>query len=696
MRSLTLLHSELSPLRRYGLALALFAFALTLRFLLLPVVAGFPFITLYPATAAAFYFCGTRAGLLVTLLSALTGYYIFIPPHWTWVHQRSEYLIVVIYLVGSALMATVVYQLQGYAKSLRRALGKLGDSESRFRAFMDNSSFLSWMKDDGGRYIYLNKQCEKHFELKPGSWVGKSDFDFFPILVAQQFWKEDLEVLKTGNPIVVEETTTGPNGQLYYWLSTKFPYTDSAGKHYFGGIAVDITERKIAEEKIETLAFYDPLTQLPNRRLLQDRLAHVLDTVSRHHALGALLFIDLDNFKTLNDTHGHDQGDLLLQMVAQRLTASIRKGDTLARLGGDEFVVLLENLSQNALEAAGQAELVGEKILATLGQPYLLGGHSHRSTPSIGITLLGEAVEAIEEPLKRADLAMYQAKAAGRNTLRFFDPQIQAAVTARSVMEADLRAALTQQQFLLYFQPQMVGAQRLTGGEALLRWRHPQRGIVSPAEFIPLAEETGLIVPLGRWVLESACRQLAHWAVQPSMAPLTIAVNVSPRQFHQPDFVDQVLRVIESTGANPRLLKLELTEGLLVSNFEDVIFKMGRLKEAGVGFSLDDFGTGYSSLAYLKRLPLDQLKIDQSFIKDILIDRSDAAIAKTIIALADSLGLTVIAEGVETEAQRSFLAAQGCSAYQGYLFSRPLPIDAFDAFAARSALALRSDAAIPG
>ena len=681
MRSLTLLHKELSIPFRFGLALSLFIFALLLRLLILPLDAGFPFVTLYPATVAAYYFCGVRPGLLITALGALSGYYVFLPPHWTFIHGFRESFIVVIYLMGALLTAAVVHQLQLYAANLHATLRRLQDSDSRFRSFMDSSSFLSWMKDESGRYIYLNAQYQQRFKLEPGSWLGKTDFDLFPAERAQRFWKSDQDVIATGEPVVSEETALGLDGGTLHWLSTKFLYTDSAAQTYIGGIAVDITARKLAEEHIESLAFYDPLTKLPNRRLLLDRLAHALNTGYRHQRLGALLFIDLDNFKTLNDTLGHDQGDLLLQMVAERLTANLRKGDTLARLGGDEFVIILEDLSPNALEAAAKAEIVAEKIIASLGQPYSLAEHSHRSTPSIGITLLGELAESMDEPLKRADLAMYQAKAAGRNTLRFFDPAIQAAVTERVVLENDLRAALTQQQLLLYYQPQIAGEKQLTGVEALVRWLHPQRGMVSPAQFIPLAEDTGLIIPLGRWVLDAACTQLALWATAPAFEHLSIAVNVSPRQFHQHNFVDEVLSAIATAGANPRRLKLELTEGLLVSNVEDVISKMIALKNEGVGFSLDDFGTGYSSLAYLKRLPLDQLKIDQSFVKDILTDTNDAAIAKTIIALAESLGLAVIAEGVETQQQRDFLAAQGCDAYQGFLFSRPLPIAAFEAFA---------------
>ena len=463
------------------------------------------------------------------------------------------------------------------------------------------------------------------------------------------------------------------------WLTIS-AVKDAAGRvtHYVDNMT-DITERKLAEEQIQNLAFYDPLTQLPNRRLLMDRLAHAMAQWPRHKRLGALLFVDLDNFKILNDTFGHHKGDLLLQAVAARLSTCIRKGDTVARLGGDEFVVMLEDLGSDPLDAAKLAETVGEKMLAALNQSYMLGDQAHHSTPSIGITLFGEPQEGIEEPLKRADMAMYQAKAAGRNTLRFFDPQMQSEVSARAALETGMREALVRQEFLLHYQAQVVGRGVYTGVEVLVRWNHPERGMVSPAEFIPLAEDTGLILPLGLWVLETACTQLALWAQQPDLAHLTVAVNVSPRQFYQSNFVDQVLDVLRRTGARPQLLKLELTEGLLVSNVEDVIAKMELLKAEGVGFSLDDFGTGYSSLSHLKRLPLDQLKIDQSFVRDILTDPNDAAIANMVIVLGNSLGLSVVAEGVETEAQREVLAAQGCHAYQGYLFSRPLPLAAFEA-----------------
>ena len=459
---------------------------------------------------------------------------------------------------------------------------------------------------------------------------------------------------------------------------------DKAGTvtNYVGTFA-DITARKAAEDEINRLAFFDPLTGLPNRRLLLDRLKQALASSTRNVKYGALLFIDLDHFKNLNDTLGHDIGDLLLQQVAERLATCVRESDTVARFGGDEFVVMLEDLSATIQEAANQAESVGEKILSTLNQTYALGSAEHHSTPSIGIALFADHSEGIDELLKRADLAMYEAKAAGRNTLRFFEPEMQTIVTARAAMEIGLREALANGHFFLHYQAQVTDVCGVAGAEALVRWRHPLRGTISPTEFIPLAEETGLIQPLGLWVLETACAQLARWAMLPGMAHLTLAVNVSARQFHQTDFVDQVLAVLERTGANPCRLKLELTESLLVTNIDGVIAKMSALKIIGVGFSLDDFGTGYSSLSYLSRLPLDQLKIDRSFVMNIESNDNAAAICAATISLAHALNLKVVAEGVETEAQRYFLnMVHHCDLIQGYLFSRPLPLDEFEALAA--------------
>ena len=470
------------------------------------------------------------------------------------------------------------------------------------------------------------------------------------------------------------------NGEIYpKWMAiTAVKDSNDVTTHYVS-TQFDITERKAAEDEIKNLAFYDPLTKLPNRRLLLDRLHHAVATVNRNLSHGALLFIDLDNFKTLNDTLGHDKGDLLLQLVAQRLSTCVREGDTVARLGGDEFVVLLEDLSYRPNKAASQAEKIGEKILTSLNQIYLLGGNEYHSSPSIGVTLFGNLQGSVEEILKQADLAMYQAKAAGRNNMRFFDPEMQNMVTSRVTLETELRIAIREEQLVVYYQAQVDSEGYLIGAEALVRWMHPQRGIVFPNDFIPVAEETGLILPLGLRVLETSCKQLAAWSSRSDTSRLFLAVNVSGKQLRQPDFVEQVLAVLERTRADPSMLKLELTESLLMENLEDTISKMTALKAKGIAFALDDFGTGFSSLSYLKRLPLEKLKIDRSFVKDVLIDANDAAIAKTIVALAKSLGLAVIAEGVETEEQRKFLLDIGCARYQGFLFSKPVPIDEFEA-----------------
>jgi diguanylate cyclase (GGDEF)-like protein len=401
-------------------------------------------------------------------------------------------------------------------------------------------------------------------------------------------------------------------------------------------------------------------------------LRHALAAGIRNHQWGALLFIDLDEFKKLNDTLGHKTGDLLLQETAGRLTACTRTADTVARLGGDEFVIILEDLGESPEIAATIAKVVAEKILSSLAQPYLLDGHECPSTSSIGITLFGDRIDGIDDILQQADIAMYHSKGAGRNTVRFFAPALQVAITARVALEDELRNAIKTNQFLLHYQPQ-VDHGRLTGVEALVRWKHPKRGIVFPDEFIPLAEETGLIVPIGSWVLETACRQIAEWTSREETSHVSVAVNISAREFCQPDFEEHVLRVLKRTSANPRNLTLELTESMLVNNVEEVIAKMTSLKSLGVRFSLDDFGMGYSSLSYLKRLPLDQLKIDRAFVRDMMADSSSGAIVKTIIVLSQAFGLSVIAEGLETEEQRAFLIGLGCHSFQGFLYSKPLP-----------------------
>ena len=445
----------------------------------------------------------------------------------------------------------------------------------------------------------------------------------------------------------------------------------------------DITMSKAASDEIKNLAFYDPLTHLPNRRLLLDRLTQTLAVSARSGQRGALLFLDLDHFKVVNDTLGHDVGDMLLQQVSTRITTCLREGDTVARLGGDEFVVLLEDLSEQTLEAASYTENIAEKILQSLNQPYQLNNYVQHSTASIGATLFHGQELIIDELFKQADIAMYQAKNAGRNTLRFFDLKMQEVITARVDMEDELRKAIKHNQFELHYQLQVDSNGQALGAEALIRWQHPERGMISPFHFIPLAEETGLILPIGQWVLDTACTQLKIWQQTALTQDLVLAVNVSAKQFSQVDFVEQVLATIQRHDIKPAQLKLELTESMLVDNINDIIRKMGAISEIGIHFSLDDFGTGYSSLQYLKKLPLNQLKIDQSFVRDLVTDASDRAIVRTIIAMAHGLGIKVIAEGVETTEQRQLLLDKGCMHYQGYLFSKPVPIDKFEALLGR-------------
>ena len=440
----------------------------------------------------------------------------------------------------------------------------------------------------------------------------------------------------------------------------------------------DVTVMRAATAEIEQLAFYDPLTRLPNRRLLSDRLARALTASARSGQHGAVLFLDLDHFKTLNDTLGHDMGDRLLERVAQRLTACVREQDTVARLGGDEFVVMLEGLGKTSSEARAHAKLVGDKILSSLNQPFRLDANLHNSTPSIGAALFGEGQEEAADLLKQADIAMYQVKASGRNALSFFNVSMQSVITDRASMEADLRTGLVLDQFELYYQGQFDTRNLPVGAEALIRWNHPTRGLVLPSEFIGVAEETALIVPLGYWVLTHACRQLKRWEVVPRRADLVLAVNVSVRQFRQADFVSQVKSVLRETAANPKRLKLELTESLVLANVQDTIEKMNSLKTIGVRFAIDDFGTGQSSLTYLTQLPLNQLKIDQSFVRNIGLQAADAVIIDTIIGMSGNLRLEVLAEGVETPEQRDFLQAHGCGLFQGYLFSRPVSLAEFE------------------
>lgn len=678
----------------------------------------------------------------------------------------------------------------------------LQESESRLRGLLTAIPDLIWLKNPEGVYLSCNSRFEKFFGKKESEIIGKTDYDFVDITLADSFREYDRKAMASKAPCVNEEwitfaddghtellettktaiydeqgNVTGvlgishniterksienelkisayvfeaqqgmivtdanntilrvnhafteitgyeadeivgknprilssgknnanfynamwqciankgswsgeiwnrrKNGEIYPEYLTITAVKDQAGiiTNYVATMA-DITSNKEAAKEIEVLAFYDPLTHLPNRRLFTDRLSHAVASSARSRNKGALLFIDLDNFKTLNDSQGHAIGDMLLVQVAERLSHCVREGDTVARLGGDEFVVTLEDLSLQLDEAASRTKLIGEKILHHLSQPYNLDGYEYQITCSIGAALFHHHEQSQDELLKQADIAMYQAKKLGRNALCFFDPAMQTNINARVELERALNIALIDQQFQLHYQVQLNYQGRAIGAEALIRWQHPEQGMISPAKFIPLAEETDLIIPIGSWVIDTACAQLQQWQHSPRTQTLVLSVNVSAKQLHQPDFIAIVQNAINKHGVNPNLLKLELTESMLLNSIEDTISIMSKLQAIGVRFSLDDFGTGYSSLQYLKRLPLNQLKIDQSFVRDITNDESNRVIIRTIIAMAQSLGLDTIAEGVETKAQRAYLLESGCNHFQGYLLGKPVPIEVFEA-----------------
>ena len=557
--------------------------------------------------------------------------------------------------------AIVVTDAQARIVSVNRSFERL-TGYSAAEAIGQNPRILQSGKHDADFFKNMWDSLHKH-----GSWSG-------------EMWDKR------------KDGTTYPK-----WLTITTVRNEADEITHYVAIFLDITERKRAEEEIHRLAYYDTLTQLPNRRLLMDRLDQAIVASQRSSHYGALLFMDLDNFKILNDTKGHDVGDMLLVEVAHRLRQCVRETDTVARLGGDEFVVLLQDLSSSEILAGNQVRVVVEKIIDAINAPYLLQQHEHHTSPSIGACLFHDRGVSVDELLKRADTAMYQAKAAGRNAMHFFEESMQTQLESRAALERELRYALAKEELQLYYQLQVDDERKVIGAEVLLRWINEERGFVSPAQFIPLAEDTGLILPIGQWVLETACLQLKQWQLSPETRHLQLAVNVSARQFRQANFVRQVQETLEKNGADPALLKLELTESLVLVNLEDAIRKMNELKGLGVQFSMDDFGTGYSSLSYLKLLPLNQIKIDQSFVRDIVVDKSDAVIVKTIIDMSKNFGLEVIAEGVETEDQLTILQDNGCMAYQGYLFSKPVPEKEFESLVRKMSVPAQAQAdKIPG
>lgn len=616
--------------------------------------------------------------LSMVMLSLVASEIIVAAMAWT-LHGKVTADFLVTGMVASLLVASLVTTLLlRMAEKTRLLASSLAESESKLRTLFELSPLGIALTDMQGRHIDFNAAYLRICGYTEAALREIDSRALTPAEYAEDEARHFELLIRDGHHAPYEKAILRQNGSQVPVRANAILVRNGAAQHYFWSIVEDISEQKLKDKLIWTQANYDALTDLPNRHLLMDLMQLSLAASQRNGRQGALLLLDLDHFKTLNDTLGHGRGDRLLMEVAQRLRAFVRDQDTIARLGGDEFAVLLEDLSANPTDAAIQAEAVAEKIRAGLALPILLDDRAHHITGSIGIVLFLGRQRPLDDLISYADAAMYQAKADGRNTIRFHDPGMQAVLEKRGALEQSIRLALSRDEFRLHYQLQVDQHGRGMGVEALIRWQHPEHGTISPAEFIPVAEETGLIVPIGKWVMETACRQIMLWRENPAMARLTVAVNVSARQFQDPDFVAHVTDLVTSNGIPDGQLKLELTESMVLQKIEESIEKMEALKRLGVRFSLDDFGTRYSSLAYLKRLPLDQIKIDRSFVLDITHDPNDAVIVRAILSLAGSLGLDAIAEGVETGAQRDFLEQHGCLAYQGFLYSRPVSAETLE------------------
>lgn len=582
------------------------------------------------------------------------------------------------WLIGSLTLAFLIVLVM--SQFLRRQLNErtlsLRTSEAQLNTILNSVEAYIYIKDPQLKYVYANRKVCELFGVPLDEILGKTDEAFFDANTCKKLRANDLRVIEQGERVADEEINTSvTEGETFCFLSVKLPLRHADGSIYaLCGISTDITEHRQIQNQLHQLAFFDPLTGLANRRLVRDRLRHALASHATTGFEGALVVIDIDNFKTLNDTQGHDTGDLLLQQMALRIESQLRTTDSAGRVGADEFVVILEDLSRDTDHAVMDTRNITQNLIDQLTQAYDLGSVSYVVSVSAGIAMFSDAHKSLENLLKDADLALADAKSAGHNNLRFFSPTMQTRVNRRSQLEAGLRRALANQGLELYLQPQISHTGETIGMEALLRWRDDDLGQVSPAEFIPVAEASGLIIPLGEWVLEQACALIANWQQRPALAQLTLAVNISPRQFRHPKFVSHIGELLQRTHINPARLELEITENLLIEDMENTLLRLEQLRNWGLVFSLDDFGTGYASLGHLKRLPLYQLKIDQSFVRDLLTDPNDEAIVRTIIALGKSLELRVIAEGVETAEQAERLKALGCLIYQGYFFGRPEPI----------------------
>lgn len=576
--------------------------------------------------------------------------------------------------------------LLGRRRRLQEARAEIDAAQDQLRvaqAIFRNTQPVM-VTDARARIQRVNEAFCTLMGYRPEEMLGQTPRMFRSNHHDQAFYDQMVAAIKASGHWEGEVWDRRKSGEVFpKWMSIA-AVADAAGEvTHMVACYTDLSGQQHAQQQIHRLAFYDVLTNLPNRALLRERLQQAQAQAERGGHWGVLLLLDWDDFKSFNDSLGHPQGDVLLQQIGARLAAGLSPDATAARLGGDEFAIVLPQLGHTQEQAASQAESLAERVLQTLAAPYHIAATDYAGSASLGLVLLAGSQPDADTLLKQAELAMYQAKQAGRGLLHFFDEALERTITERAQLERALRVGIAQDELRLYYQPQVAlenGVFRIVGAEALVRWQHPERGLVAPGLFIPLAEETGLIEALGLWVLQTACRQLGQWRKQPRLADLQLAVNVSAAQFLHPDFVAQVLGLLQENGVPPECLKLELTESLLVDNAEVVIATMTALQAQGVRFSLDDFGTGYSSLQYLKHLPLHQLKIDQSFVRDLEIDANDAAIARAVAALAHSLGLAVIAEGVETPAQQSLLADMGCHVYQGYWFSRPLPLADFERY----------------
>ncbi len=597
-------------------------------------------------------------------------------------HDTAKVTIDVILTAYRCLAANTI-RLMREIKSGTIILNKLSESEQNLQQALDYAQIAHWSFPYKGESATWSPQMYHLLGLSEN--VSASPEVLCNIMKAeyqQSFLTAIKRCFETGEEHHIEYQIIRPNNGAVRWIECrgKVHYSKDGTPAKMSGFVQDITERKEYEHQITQLAYYDPLTLLPNRRLLLDRLNQSIVMSDRHAFFNALLFIDIDNFKTVNDSHGHEYGDSLLQQASARIQKCIRKGDTLARIGGDEFIIILSEMGGNEVEASMKAEIVTHKVLNVLSLPYTINKHQFESSASIGIILFNDSSVSASELLKRADISMYQAKKSGKSSICFYDPQMHKEITTRLNLEKELRTALREQQFELYYQPQVDYQNIVTGGEVLIRWIHPAKGLINPDDFIPIAEDSGLIIPIGEWVLKVACEQLSRWKENASTDHLTLSVNVSYKQFREPNFVSLVSNLVKDYGVTPGKLKLELTESVFVDKMELTVAQVEALEELGVQLSLDDFGTGYSSLQYLRRLPLSQLKIDRSFVDELETNLNDQSIVKTIILMASSLGMDVIAEGVETFEQRDYLANNGCNLYQGYFFSKPIPINQFETY----------------